>query len=214
MQNNAFNINKLHEEAALLILEKLRPIIDRQAKAIISVSGEVASGKSPVSLCLGRQLKKIGKKTKLIDLDDFYIIPPLERRKWRTKNGFEKVGLDEINWKQLESVIEDFHSSRPSRYPDIDLLTDKIDYIETDFSDIDLLIIHGLYSMNIHHSDLKVYMEMTWPETMDRQRESMKEVMDEFRIKTVEREHEVVMELKKNADVFIDLNTASEIFHL
>lgn len=214
MQNNAFNIEKIHVDAAFTILGKLLPILESKEKVIVAVSGEVASGKSPVSLCLGRQLKPKGYKAKLIDLDDFYRIPPLKRRKWREENGMEKVGIEEIDWALLNRVIKNFKESDFSRYPDVDLLTDKVDYHETDFKEISVLIIHGLYSMHINHSDLRVFMEMTWPETMDKQRESMKEVIDDFRLKVLKREQEVVKDLKQNADMYIDLNTSMEIFHL
>lgn len=214
MQNNVFNIEKIHDNAAATILGRLLPMLDGKEKAIVTVAGEVASGKSPVSLCLGRLLKKEGRRPKLIDLDDFYLIHPKERREWREKHGIEKVGVEEINWSLLEDVIRRFHAGEPAEYPDVDLLNDKVDQHSTDFRDVDVLIIHGLYSLNIKQSDLKVYMEMTWSETMDKQRESAKEILDDFRLKVLKREQEAVMELKPNADVYIDLNTSMEIFHL
>lgn len=214
MQNNAFNIQKIHEDGAFTLLERLRPMLGKGKKTIVAVSGEVASGKSPVSLCLGRLLKQEGIKAKLIDLDDFYIIPPPERRMWRLENGLEKVGLSEIDWELVLKVIDDFRNDRPSRYPDVDLVTDKVDHHETEFSGVDVLIIHGLYSLNIPEADMRVYMEMTWPETIDRQRESQKEVIDGFRLQVLRREQKVVLELKKKADIFIDLNTALETYHL
>ncbi|HRY98990.1 MAG TPA: hypothetical protein P5550_08020 [Bacteroidales bacterium] len=214
MQNNAFNIQKIHEDSARTLLERLRERMSPSGKTLVTVSGEVASGKSPVSLCLARLLKQEGVRAKLIDLDDFYRIPPTERRSWRLENGLESVGIGEINWNLLYKVIDDYRNNRPSRYPDVDLITDKVDTHETEFSGVEVLIIHGLYSLHIPGADLRVYMEMTWPETMDRQRESQKEVIDGFRLQVLRREQKVVLELKKNADIFIDLNTALEIYHL
>lgn len=214
MQNNATYILKIHQEATQTILSKLKPIIEDRKKTIVTVSGEVASGKTPTSLCLGRELKQQGYAVKIIDLDNFYLVHPLKRRAWREKFGIEKVGTDEIDWKALENVLEAFHHNKAASYPYVDLLTDQVDTLETTFEGIDILIIHGLYSMHIESSDLRIFMEMTWPETLERQRESMKEVIDEHRLKVLHREQEVVLLLKKNADIFIDLNTALETFHL
>jgi uridine kinase len=214
MQNNATYLTKIHREAVQTILTKLNPILEERKKTIITVSGEVASGKTPTSLSLGRELKQQGYAVKIIDLDNFYLVHPLKRRAWREKHGIDKVGVSEIDWKTLENVIEAFMEGRSISFPYVDLLTDQVDTLSTTFEGIDILIIHGLYSMHIDASDLRIFMEMTWPETLDRQRESMKEVIDEHRLKVLRREQEVVQDLKKNADIYIDLNTALEIFHL
>jgi uridine kinase len=214
MQNNAIKITEIHQEATQTILTKLQPLIENKQKTIVTVSGEVASGKAPTSLCLGRELKQLGYAVKIIDLDDFYIVHPLKRKAWREKHGIGKVGTDEIDWKALKGVLEAFHHNKAAKYPNIDLLTDQVDFLETSFEGIDILIIHGLYSMHIESSDLRIFMEMTWPETLERQRESMKEVIDDHRLQVLRREQEVVLSLKKNADIYIDLNTALETFHL
>jgi len=214
MQNNAARPEKNHADAALIILERLQTIMKPGKKTVITVAGEIASGKSVVSLALGRLLKQNGVVSKLIDLDDFYIVPPKERREWRQKNGLQMVGTREIDWERVKSVIGDFENNRTSRYRSVDLLTEQVDLLETDFSGIDVLIVHGLYALNINQSDLKVYMEMTWTETLMIQERSMKEIMDDFRIEVLKHEHEMVMKLKPKADIYIDLNTALETFHL
>lgn len=214
MQNNATYISKIHLESVQTILTKLHPILEGRKKTIITVSGEVASGKTPTSLALGRELKQQGYAVKIIDLDNFYLVHPLKRRDWREKHGIDKVGISEIDWKSLDIVIQAFMEGRSISFPYVDLLTDQVDTLSTTFDGIDILIIHGLYSMHIAASDLRIFMEMTWPETLDRQRESMKEVIDEHRLQVLRREQEVVLDLKKNADIYIDLNTALETFHL
>ncbi|HRC67334.1 MAG TPA: hypothetical protein PK976_05290, partial [Bacteroidales bacterium] len=89
-----------------------------------------------------------------------------------------------------------------------------VDQLMTDFKNIEILIISGLYAIELEEADLKVFIELTYRETLDVQRESEKEELDDFRMKVLEQEHKAVQALKHKADFFVDFDTALEIFHL
>jgi len=214
MLHDLITITPRHENSARLIFDKVQELRSNteKEKMIITISGEVGSGKSTVSVILGRLLKKQKVKAKIIDLDDYYKIPPLERREWRLKNGLESIGYDEYNWDKLNQNITDFKRNRKSQMPCVDLITLNVDELHTDFKGIELLIINGLYSLKIEDADLKVMIEQTYDETRDAQIYSQKEPLDSYRLKVLQREHEVVKSLKSKADFFIDFENS--FYHL
>lgn len=214
MLHDLITITPRHENSARLIFDKVQELRSNteKEKMIITISGEVGSGKSTVSVILGRLLKKQKVKAKIIDLDDYYKIPPLERREWRLEKGLESIGYDEYNWDKLNQNITDFKRNRKSQMPCVDLITLNVDELHTDFKGVELLIINGLYSLKIEDADLKVMIEQTYDETRDAQIYSQKEPLDSYRLKVLQREHEVVTSLKSKADFFIDFENS--FYHL
>lgn len=214
MLNDLITITPRHENAARLVLDKVMELRAEapKEKMIITISGEVGSGKSTVSVVLGRMLKKRKIKVKIIDLDDYYKIPPLERREWRLANGLDSIGYDEYNWDKLNQNITDFKRNRKSQMPCVDLISGNVDELHTDFKGIEMLIVNGLYSLKIEDADLKVMIEQTYDETRDAQIYSQKEHMDAYRLKVLQREHEVVQSLKSKADYFVDFENS--LYHL
>ena len=213
MQNDVFNIKKHHIRAAEEIHGELSEKIGK-GKFIISIAGEVSSGKSTLAYLLGRKLKMEGIKTKILDLSDFYSVPPIERRAYREKNGIESVGVEEYNWEKIESTIVKFKIGQKETLPLVDLLTDQVDEITTNFKDVQVLIISGLYAFYCKHVDYKIFMELTYRETYEAQEYTGKEVMDSFRRKILETEHIAVRKQKNDADVYIDFNSYLDSYHL
>lgn len=212
MLNEVLLLNKGHEKAAQRILDKILPEFHR--KYIIAISGEVETGKCEVAHMLGRLLKKTTIKAKMLYLDSYYIVPPSERTAWRKEHGIESIGYNELDWKTINENIDAFLNSKTATMPCVDLFTGQVDKLITDFKDIDLLIIAGLYAMQVEKADLKVFIEMTYKETMPEQILSGKEELDDFRMKVLEQEHKVVQSLKSKNNFYLDFDTSLEIFHL
>jgi uridine kinase len=214
MLNDLITVTPQHENAAKLILDK---IVEKRfglesEKMMITISGEVGSGKSTVSVILARLLKKKNIRAKILDLDDYYKIPPLERRQWRIKHGISSIGYDEYNWDKLKQNIADFYMSRTSVLPCVDLITGYVDELKTNFAGVEMLIINGLYSLKLEQADVKVFIELTYDETLAAQKYSQKENLDNYRLQVMKREHEVVQSLKSHADFYIDFEQS--MFHL
>ena len=212
MLNDVVTIEKKHTNAAITLFDRV--IRDRKTKFIVAISGEVGTGKCEIAHELGRLLIKEDISVKLLLLDNYYHIPPLERMEWRKKNGLEKIGYDEYDWKKVNQNIDDFRMNKKSVMPIVDLFTQKVDQLHTDFKDIEVLIIAGLYSIRINQSDLRVFIELTYEDTWEEQAITHKEVMDDFRMEVLKQEHKAVQSLKPLADFYIDFDTAGEIFHL
>jgi uridine kinase len=214
MLHDLITVSPRHENAARLIFDKINTMRAEspKEKMMITISGEVGSGKSTVSVVLGRLLKKVNVRTKIIDLDDYYKIPPVDRRKWRLEKGLDSIGYDEYNWDKVNQVITDFRRNRKSQMPCVDLITGYVDELTTEFRGVDVLLINGLYSLKIEDADLKVMIEQTYDETRDAQIYSQKEHMDAYRLKVLQREHEVVQSMKSKADFYIDFENS--FYHL
>jgi uridine kinase len=214
MLNDLITITPRHENAARLILDKIMELRGDNApkKMVITISGEVGSGKSTISIVLGRMLKKRNIRAKILDLDDYYKVPPLERRKWRLENGIESIGYEEYDWDRVNQNLTDFKQSRKSSLPCVDLITGYVDELTTNFEGVDILLINGLYSLKIEEANLKVMIELTYDETTEAQRYSQKEDLDSYRLAVLEREHDVVQSLKSKADFYIDFDQS--LFHL
>jgi uridine kinase len=210
MLNDILLLTKNHEIAARNLLSRILPEYKR--KYIISISGEVDTGKAEVAHMLGKLLKKEGIRVKMMFLDSYYKVPPLERFKWRKDNGLECVGPMEYDWDKINQNIDEFLKDQRATMPCVDLFTGQIDQLITDFKDIDILIIAGLYAMKIEQADFRVFIEMTYKETINEQIASGKEELDEFRMKVLEQEHKAVMSLKRQADYYLDFYTG-ELFH-
>ena len=211
MLNDILIINQAHEKAAKTIFDKVME--ERKAKYIITITGEVGVGKCEVSHVLGKLLKNEGIMVKIIHMDDYYKIPPAMRTDWRKKHGVRRVGYEEYNWEVINRNLNDFRNNRESELPSVDLMNDQVDKIITNFNQIDLLIINGLYSIKIDSANLKVFIDLTYKETFDEQKATGKEPMDEFRLKVLQREHEVVQTLKSEADFYVDFDMGNDLFH-
>ena len=194
-----------HREAASSIVEEI--LKKKTDKFIVAISGESGSGKSELTHLVAKAMRKHGIFAKPIHIDNFYNTLPLERTKWRIDNVIEKVvGLDEYKWDEINKVINDFKNNRNSSMPCVDLVTEQIDTLTTDFDGIDMLIIDGLYAINTEGVDLAVYIELTYRETKKAQKDRGKEPQNEYRMRVLEQEHKAALSIKHKADLFVNMD--------
>jgi len=202
MLGDVLLITEKHENAA----KKLFKIIlkEKKEKYIVAISGESGSGKTELAHVLAKMFRKEGIMAKPIHIDNYYKIHPLKRTEWRKKHGIQNaVGLNEYDWDTICKNIDDFKNSRKSTMPCIDLVTEQVDSLTTDFAGIDMLIIDGLYAINTEGVDLRIFIELTYHETKKAQVARGKEPQNEYRMQVLEREHQVVQSLKQRADLLI-----------
>lgn len=202
-------------EDVLLIEEKHRVVAEgivkeilqnKKDKFIVAISGESGSGKSELSHVVAKEMRKHGIFAKPIHLDNFFKTLPLERREWRFQNGISKVvGLNEIDWEAVQKTVDDFKNDRKSTMPCVDLVTEHVDHLTTDFNGIDMLVLDGLYAVNTEGVDLHVFIELTYHETKKAQKSRGKEKSDEQRMQTLEAEHVAVQSLRPKADLLVNM---------
>lgn len=202
MLGDVLLIEDKHRKAGEAIIQQ---ILERKGdKFMVAISGESGSGKSELAHVIAKGLRKHGIMAKPIHIDNYYRIHPLERTEWRKKHGIENVvGYGEYDWDTIYRNIEDFKHNRSSAMPCVDLVTEQIDQLTTDFNGIDMLIIDGLYAIKTEGVDLRIFLELTYHETKKAQLVRGKEPANEYRMAVLEQEHKMVQALKSLADILI-----------
>jgi len=89
--------------------------------------------------------------------------------------------------------------------PCVDLVTEQVDTLTTNFQNVDMLIIDGLYAINTERVDLRVFIELTYHETKKAQKDRGKEPQNEYRMRVLEQEHKQVMSIKHKADLLVNM---------
>jgi uridine kinase len=207
MLSDILLVNEMHKEAARAIREHLIECLKKKEeryRCIIAISGESGSGKSELAHALGMLLKEENIRVKVIHTDNYYKIQPLLREEWRRTKGFDKIGIEEYDWVKIKKTIRDFKEEQECMIPCIDLIPEQVDKLITDFSKIDMLIIDGLYAIQTPDVDLRIFIDLTYQETKINQIIRLKEAMNEFRLKVLDREHVAVSSLKPLADLIVD----------
>jgi len=207
MLSDILLVNEMHKEAARAIRDYLMECLSKMEeryRCIIAISGESGSGKSELAHALGILLKEEHIRVKVIHTDNYYKVQPLLREEWRRTKGFDKIGIDEYDWIKIKKTIRDFKEEQECMIPCIDLIPEQVDKLITDFSKIDMLIIDGLYAIQAPDVDLRIFIDLTYQETKINQIIRLKEAMNEFRLKVLEREHIAVSSLKPLADLIVD----------
>ena len=205
MLEDVLLIKDKHREAAAVIVEAILRI--KKDKFIVAISGESGSGKSELTHVVAKDLRKHSIFAKPIHIDNFYNTLPLKRTEWRIQNGIENVvGLSEYKWDEIDKVIDDFKNGRRSSMPCVDLVTEQVDKLTTDFQNVDMLIIDGLYAINTEGVNLRVYIELTYHETKKAQKDRGKEPQNEYRMRVLEQEHQQVLSIKHKADLFVNMD--------
>ena len=204
MLEDVLLIKDKHREAAAEIVNEI--LKNKKPKFIVAISGESGSGKSELTHIVAKEMRKHGIFAKPIHIDNFYNTLPLKRTDWRIQNGIENVvGLSEYKWDEIDRVISDFQKSNKSSMPCVDLVTEQVDTLATDFNGMDMLIIDGLYAINTNGVDLAVYIELTYRETKKAQKDRGKEPQNEYRMRVLEQEHLAALSIKDKADLFVNM---------
>lgn len=202
MLGDVLLIEDKHRVAGEAIINQVLKL--KKDKFTVAISGESGSGKSELAHVIAKGLRKHGIMAKPVHIDNYYRIHPLERTEWRKKHGIENVvGYGEYDWDTIYRNIEDFRNDRVSTMPCVDLVTEQIDQLTTDFKGIDMLIIDGLYAIKAEGVNLRVFIELTYHETKKAQVVRGKEPQNEYRLAVLEQEHRMVQALKPMADILI-----------
>jgi uridine kinase len=213
MQGDILFINQNHVDAARNIYEA--HLQEKSLKKfIITVTGETQTGKSEIAYLLAKLLAADGVTAKVLNMDSYYKIPPKERQSWRKKHGVESIGLQEYDWDKVNETVDAFKVGKKVSVPYVDVITKEVDELTTDFKNVEVLILNGLYAIACKRSDLNVFIELDYHDSLREQKKSNNEVLDDWRMKELEQEHKVVQSLKKQGHYFVDSDTSLEFYHL
>jgi uridine kinase len=204
MLGDVLLITEKHLKAGGIIIEHI--LAKQKPKMIIGISGESGSGKSELAHVIAKGLRKHGIFAKPLHIDNYYRILPLLRTEWRKENGIQNVvGYGEYDWDTIYRNVDEFKAGKVSTGPCVDLVTEQVDQLTTDYSTVDMIIIDGLYAIKTEGVDLSVFIELTYNETKKAQMVRGKEPQNEYRMEVLEKEHQMVQALRPKADIFITM---------
>lgn len=176
-------------------------------KKIILIYGVSGTQKSETADCLQEKLFNLGKQSLVISLDDFYNTLPSIRNKNRKKLGIESVGLSEIDWEDIKRICNDFLNKKPIRLKRTHKYADLVEHVTLETEDLFYLIIEGLYSGYLkkdNYGDFSIYLDGSPSQTLEFRKIRAKEnENDDFRQKVVQKEYNVVCQLKRYADLIL-----------
>ena len=201
MLSDVLLIEDKHQEAARKIYERIEKV--RNGRFVVAISGESGSGKTELSHCLANIYKNAGLKAKPMHTDNYYMSLPEERNQWREAHGRESIGDTEYDWETINKNLADFRAGKVTEMPCVDIVTDQVDRLITDFAGVDVLILDGLYAIKTDDVDMRVFIDITYEQTKKAQLRRGKEAQTPFRTMVLEREHEVVTSLRKMGDLFV-----------
>jgi uridine kinase len=204
MLGDVLLITEKHLKAGGIIIEHI--LAKQKPKMIIGISGESGSGKSELAHVIAKGLRKHGIFAKPLHIDNYYRILPLLRTEWRKENGIQNVvGYGEYDWDTIYRNVDEFKAGKVSTGPCVDLVTEQVDQLTTDYSTVDMIIIDGLYAIKTEGVDLSVFIELTYHETKKAQMVRGKEPQNEYRMEVLEKEDQMVQALRPKADIFITM---------
>lgn len=210
MLGDVLLITEKHQKAGEIIIEQI--LANQKPKMMIGISGESGSGKSELAHVIAKGLRKHGIFAKPIHIDNYYRILPLLRTEWRKENGIQNVvGYSEYDWDTINRNIAEFKDGKISTGPCVDLVTEQVDQLTTDYSTVDMIVVDGLYAIKTEGLDLNIFIELTYHETKKAQVVRGKEPQNEYRMAVLEQEHQMVQALKPKADILITMEYEVEI---
>ncbi|MEI6574734.1 MAG: uridine kinase [Bacteroidota bacterium] len=203
MLGDVLLIQPFHKKLAADCVDLIGGFGDK--RIVIAISGASGSGKSELAHSISLSFKTMKRPAKVLSTDDFYSSLPSERGRIREENGIENfVGPGEYSWTSIQNTLNSFRLGMPATMPIVDGHTDQVDTLQTDFSQVHVLILEGLYSIKAEDVDYRIYLERTWEDTLQAQVLRGKENLDDTRMRILQQEHKMVLSLKPLANILIE----------
>jgi len=196
-------IKDTHRKAARAITDLvLREWHDE--KVTLAIGAESGAGKSEIAHVLAANLFKSERMLRsfIVHTDDFFLLPHKERNELRKNTNLDSIGSSEIDFDELRNVLRKFTHNGQMLIPILEFITSSAHKLLVDFKDIDVLICEGLYAP-ILDVTYKIFMDLTYHDTQQFRLERGKEVINEFRLQVLEREHQAVSRLREQVDYLI-----------
>lgn len=179
----------------------------KNKKRVICIGGTSGTGKTEIARLLQEKFwEKYKLRSKVISLDDYYMLSWHNRNSLRKKRGINTVGFLEIQWDKIKQIIKTFRRNAKKNYAQrIHKYMDTLEYVIFNNRHCDILIIEGLYANYLMDKDVGVYLEGTVNQTYEFRKTRMKENPDNpFRQEVLEKEAKDVRKTKKQSDFIVN----------
>lgn len=189
-------------------LIRAKKVIKKLEVDIILIGGSSGTRKSELSYYIQQELNDKKKSSFVISLDDYYLTHFTIRALNRKKLGLDSVGISEIDWEGLKRIYEDFTERKDIHFKRTHRFLEATEYNTIQSSEVDVLLIEGLYANYIrkfYNNNFSVYLEGNPEQTLEfRKMRNKENEEDNFRKKVVQKEFNVVSQLKRYADLILE----------
>lgn len=198
-------IKDKHRQAAEQIVERILPDLGSSGRIYtISIAGESGSGKSETAQAVADVLIRRGFATLVLQQDDYFVRPPKTNDKTRRRDiGW--VGMQEVRLDLLDEHLRQARSGAETIVkPLIVYEEDRIVEETVSLQGIVAVVAEGTYTTVLENIDTRVFIDLTYLETLQSRLERARETQDDFLGRVLEIEHRIISAQKSRADYLVD----------
>ena len=198
-------IKDKHRQAAEQIVERILPDLASSRRIYtISIAGESGSGKSETGQAVAEALIRRGFSTLVLQQDDYFVHPPKTNDRTRRRDiGW--VGMQEVRLDLLDEHLQQARSGaetivKPLVVYEEDLIVEETVYLRA----VAAVVAEGTYTTVLENIDARVFIDLTYLETLESRLERAREAQDDFLGRVLEIEHRIISSQKSRADYLVD----------
>jgi uridine kinase len=198
-------IKDRHRQAAEQIVERILPELGSSRRIYtIAIAGESGSGKSETGQAVADALSRRGFMTLLLQQDDYFVHPPKTNDRMRRRDiGW--VGVQEVRLDLLDEHLQQARSGIGAIVkPLVVYEEDRIVEETVSLQGIAAVVAEGTYTMVLENIDTRVFIDLTYLQTLQSRLERAREAQDEFLVRVLEIEHRIISAQRSRADYLID----------
>lgn len=195
---------------------KLYPVLrDLSSKLVVAICGPSGSGKSEIASLLGTAFIRDGRAAYVLSCDNYPWRPPRSNDAHRVAlhEQYGDQGLidylgttNEIDFPRIAKLVSDFKSGVPQLHLRIMDTTNHFvsdDRRVLDCSKLDVLVLEGTWSGTVPGTDVKVFLETNFQETLEHRRKRARDPITPFGEKVLSIEQEKLERIKQTCQYVI-----------
>lgn len=206
MIGDVINLEQKHLDTAENIYKIIKENYNYPDKWALGICGESGSGKSVTAFALKKVLEEKGVKSLVIQMDDYFKLPPRSNHENRLKS-LDNVGLQEVNLDLIQENIKDFKKGKTTiEKPLVDYHANSVSQEILQIEDVQVLIIEGTYILDINEFDFTIFINRNYKDTYENRMIRNRDEQTDFVEKVLEIEHNIIRKFKEKADVILEKN--------
>ena len=198
-------IKDKHRQAADQIVERILPDLGSSRRIYtIAIAGESGSGKSETGQAVADALIRRGFTTLVLQQDDYFVHPPKTNDRTR-RQDIGWVGMQEVRLNLLDEHLQQARSGAEAIVkPLVVYGEDRIVEETVSLQGIAAVVAEGTYTTVLENIDTRVFIDLTYLETLQSRLERAREAQDDFLGQVLEIEHRVISAQKSRVDYLVD----------
>ena len=198
-------IKDKHRQAADQIVERILPDLGSSRRIYtIAIAGESGSGKSETGQAVADALIRRGFTTLVLQQDDYFVHPPKTNDRTR-RQDIGWVGMQEVRLDLLDEHLQQARSGAEAIVkPLVVYGEDRIVEETVSLQGIAAVVAEGTYTTVLENIDTRVFIDLTYLETLQSRLERAREAQDDFLGQVLEIEHRVISAQKSRVDYLVD----------